>query len=64
MHTEFCSKNLKGRDHLEDSDVYGRIILNWTLEIMSHGIKRIYLAQERVQWRDSIKMKMKLRVSL
>jgi hypothetical protein len=64
MHTEVCSENLKGREHLEDSDVYGMIILKWTLDIISRGIKRIYLTQERDQWRDLVKMKMKLWVSL
>jgi len=27
MHTEFCSDNLKGKDHSEDLGVYGRNIL-------------------------------------
>jgi len=31
MHTKFCSENLKGRDHLEDLGVDGRIISEWIL---------------------------------
>jgi len=31
MHTVFQSGNLKGRDHLEDIHIDGRIILKWFL---------------------------------
>jgi hypothetical protein len=31
MDTKFQSENLKGRDHLEDLGVYGKIILEWIL---------------------------------
>jgi len=31
MHTMFWSENLKGRDHLEGLEVYGKIILEWIL---------------------------------
>jgi hypothetical protein len=31
MHTKFWSQNLKGRDHVEDLDVDGRIILQCIL---------------------------------
>jgi len=30
-YSKFCSENLKGRDHLEDKGVDGRIILGWIL---------------------------------
>jgi hypothetical protein len=30
--TIFCSENLKRRNHSEDTDVDGRIILEWILE--------------------------------
>jgi hypothetical protein len=33
MHKSFQSGKLKGRDHLEDLDVDGRIILKWVLSI-------------------------------
>jgi len=31
IHTKFWSENLKGRGHSDDTDVDGRIILEWTL---------------------------------
>jgi len=31
MHTKIWLQNLKGRDHLEDQGVDGRIILEWIL---------------------------------
>jgi hypothetical protein len=31
MHTKFWSENLKGKDHSEDLDVDGKIILEWIL---------------------------------
>jgi hypothetical protein len=31
MHT-FLYEDLKGRDHLEDLDIDGRIVLEWNLE--------------------------------
>jgi len=31
MHTIFWLENLKGRDHLEDTGVDGKIILEWVL---------------------------------
>jgi len=32
MHTKFWLENLKGRDHSEDLDVDGRVILQWILQ--------------------------------
>jgi hypothetical protein len=34
MHTKFCSANLKGRDHLEDTGIKweGNIVLEWISE--------------------------------
>jgi hypothetical protein len=34
MHTKFCSKNLKGRDHLEDSGLDGRLLSKFILEVV------------------------------
>jgi hypothetical protein len=31
MHTKYWSGNVKGRGHLEDLGIDGRIILEWTL---------------------------------
>jgi hypothetical protein len=31
MHTKFWSDKLKGRDHVEDAGVDGKIILEWIL---------------------------------
>jgi len=31
-YTGFWWGNMKGKDHLEDPSVYGRIILRWTFE--------------------------------
>jgi hypothetical protein len=32
MHTRFWFENLKGRDHLEDPGIVGKIIVEWILE--------------------------------
>jgi len=39
MHTEFCWKNLKGREQLKDLVVDGRIILNRSLGNRVGGCK-------------------------
>jgi hypothetical protein len=31
MHGKFWSENQKGRDHFEDTGIYGRTILKWLL---------------------------------
>ena len=41
---------MKERDHLEDLDVDGRIILNWILK-MWNGRHRLDLTQDRDRWR-------------
>jgi hypothetical protein len=33
MHTKFWTENLQGRDHLEDLEPEGRVILAWILGI-------------------------------
>jgi len=41
MSTKFWSKNQKGRDHLQDIGVNGKIILVWILEKWSgNGYKK------------------------
>jgi hypothetical protein len=37
MHTEFQSKNLKGRDHLEDLSIDGSVILKCVLK--KYGVR-------------------------
>jgi hypothetical protein len=32
MHSKFKSENLKGRNHLEDLDIDGKITFQWILE--------------------------------
>jgi hypothetical protein len=49
-----------GRDHLEDLDVNGRIILKWILE-KEGGKLWIHLAQNRDQWRALVNTIMSLR---
>jgi len=51
MHAKFWSKNVKGRDHLEDIRVDGKI----TLDLM-------HLAQGSPQWRALVDTVMKLPV--
>jgi hypothetical protein len=40
-----------GRDHLEDPDVYGRIMLRWTFKKADGGMDWIVLAENRDRWR-------------
>jgi hypothetical protein len=41
----------EGRDHLEDPDVGGRIILQWYFRKWVGGMDWIYLAQDMDRWR-------------
>jgi hypothetical protein len=47
--------NLKGRDHLEDLSVDGKIILEWIREIGWEGVDWMHLAQDKDQWRALVK---------
>jgi hypothetical protein len=38
MYTEFWSGNLKGRDHMEDLGVDGRIIIEWVLKKLGGNV--------------------------
>ena len=61
--TGFRWGNLRERDHLEDPDVYGRIILRWILgRGMEGGMDWIELAQDRDRWRAFVNAVMNLRV--
>jgi hypothetical protein len=62
MYTKIKAENLKGRGHLGDLDVYGRIILKRILnEIGCAVVDRIQLAQDRVHWQDVVNMETNLR---
>jgi hypothetical protein len=64
LHTGFWWESQKKRDHLEDLDVGGRIILEWILvrEIGWGGMDWIDLAQNRDQWKARVGTVMNLRV--
>jgi len=59
--------NRRKRDHWEDPDVNGRIILIWNFRKRDWGMAWIYLAQDRDRWQalvnaGSCKRALKLRV--
>jgi len=51
MHAVFWLENLMGRDHSEDLDIDGRIMLHG---ILGKGVDWIHLAQNRDQWWDLV----------
>jgi hypothetical protein len=61
MHTILRLENLKGRDHMEDLGVDGRITL-YLREIGLKGVNWIHLAQDRDQCRDLVNIVMNLRI--
>jgi hypothetical protein len=54
--------NLRGRDHLEDLGVDGRILFKWVVKNWDGGMDWIYLAQDRDGWRALVNAVMNLRV--
>jgi hypothetical protein len=46
--------NLRERDHLEDIDVDGQIILKWIFKKQDGGMDCIDLAQDRGRWWDLV----------
>jgi hypothetical protein len=55
--------NLRERDHLEDPDVDGSIILRWIFRQWDvEGMDWIELAQDRERWRACVNAVMSLRV--
>ena len=62
VYTGFWWRNLKGRDHLGDPDVDGKIILRWIFRKWVGGMDWIELAQDRDRWRPLVNAVMNLRV--
>ena len=63
VHTGFCWRNLRERDHLEDPGLDGRIILKLIFKSWDGGMDWIDLAQDRDRWRALVNAVMNLRVS-
>ena len=61
--TQVFVGNLKERDHLEDPDIDGRIILKWIFRKWGGGKDWICVAQNRGRWRTLVNAVMFHRVS-
>ena len=59
MYTGYWMRDLRERDHLEDSGVDGRMNLQ---DVESWGMDWIDLAQDRNRWRAVVNAVMNLRV--
>jgi hypothetical protein len=59
MNTIFWVGNLKGRGHLEDLDIDGKIILG---KLCVGGVDWMHLAQDRDQWKPLVDVVMNLQV--
>jgi hypothetical protein len=59
---QFCSRNLRDREHLEDPGVDLRVILKWIFMNVERGMDWIDLAQGRNRWRAFINTVIKLHV--
>jgi len=59
--TGFWWGNLRERDHLEDPDIDGKIILRWIFRKLNGGMYWIDLAQNRDRWRALVNAVMNLR---
>jgi len=63
VHTGFWSEDMMERDHLEDLDVDGRMILKWIFNKWNGGGKDwIALTPDRERWRALANAIMNLRV--
>jgi hypothetical protein len=64
-HTWFWWENLRERDHLEDPDIGGRIILKWICKKWDggKGMDLIDLAQNRDRWQIFVNLVMCLWVT-
>jgi len=63
MYSAFWWGNLKGRDHLEDPGIDGRIILRWIFRKWAgRAMNCIDLAQDRDRWWALVNLVMNLQV--
>ena len=62
MYAGFGWGNLRGRDHLEDPGVDGRVMLKWIFKKWDGDMDWIDLAQDRGSWRTLVNGVMNLRV--
>jgi len=53
--------NLRGREHLEDPGVFGRLILRWIFRKWNGDMDWIDLAQDRDRWQALVNAAMNLR---
>jgi hypothetical protein len=60
--TGFWWERPKGKDHLEDQDVDGRMRSKWILRKLAGGVEWIRLAQYRDRWRALVNAVMNLRI--
>jgi hypothetical protein len=59
----YCCESQEERHHWEDEDVGGWAISKWNPSDMRwDGVKWIYMAQDRDQWRTLMNMVLNLRV--
>jgi hypothetical protein len=60
VHTGFYRGNLRGRDHIVDLGIDGRIILKWNFQKWDGGMFYVGLVQERDRWWAVVNMVMNL----
>jgi hypothetical protein len=61
----YWSESLKGRDHLEDQGIDGRIILKYILKKTGwDGVDWLHLVQDRDQWQALVDTVMNLLTSI
>jgi hypothetical protein len=61
VHTGFWWEHLRERDHVEDQDIDGSIILKWIIYKWDGGMDWVDLAQDRDVWRALVYTVMNLR---
>jgi transposase len=60
VHTGFWWGNLRNRDHLEDPDIDGRIILRLIFSKLAGGVHWIDLSLDRDRWQALVNAVMNL----